>query len=211
MKSKSGIYQWRNIINGKIYVGSAQDMNHRKNDHVAKLRHNKHCNKKLQSGFNKYGMENFVFEILEVVNDLSELTKREQAFIDLLNPFYNLRRIAESNRGYKMSDTAKKNIVNAIIGRKHSEETKKILSIKKIGNKNGVGNKNNLGRVWSKEIIEKRAAANRGKRRTFTEQHKKNMSIGQTGKRFTDEHRLKISKALLGNKRALKKKDILHG
>ena len=65
----SGIYQIKNLINGKIYLGQTQDFETRKKHHFWKLKGNYHYNEHLQSAFNKYGEENFVFEILIETNE----------------------------------------------------------------------------------------------------------------------------------------------
>lgn len=61
----SGIYQIRNIINNKIYVGSTVCFKNRWAVHLFLLDRNKHGNSHLQSAWNKYGKDNFIFEILE--------------------------------------------------------------------------------------------------------------------------------------------------
>lgn len=82
MKNKSGIYNIINIINGKIYIGSAMCFYHRNHIHLHHLRHNTHYNDHLQRAFNKYGEENFKFEIIEYVEDKSKLIKREQFYLN---------------------------------------------------------------------------------------------------------------------------------
>ena len=61
----SGIYQIRNIKNNKVYVGQTINFRDRFNQHKSSLLGDKHYNKYLQRSFNKYGIENFVFEVLE--------------------------------------------------------------------------------------------------------------------------------------------------
>ncbi len=62
----SGIYTITNKITGKLYIGESLDIYRRWHDeHIPQLRKNRHYNKALQSDFNKYGEENFSFEILE--------------------------------------------------------------------------------------------------------------------------------------------------
>ncbi len=51
----------------------------------------------------KYGYSNFSFSILEYC-DKEMVIKREQYFIDLIKPEYNLLKIAGSSAGYKHSD-----------------------------------------------------------------------------------------------------------
>ena len=65
---KTGIYNIRNIINNNIYIGSASNLKNRWNVHKHKLSNNKHVNIHLQRAFNKYGSENFIFEVIEYVD-----------------------------------------------------------------------------------------------------------------------------------------------
>lgn len=59
-----GVYLIRNIKNGKVYVGQTNNLKLRKQNHFADLKANIHHNKHLQSAWNKYGKENFEFEVL---------------------------------------------------------------------------------------------------------------------------------------------------
>lgn len=70
MEKESGIYQIRNIINDKIYIGKSVNLNNRKSQHFLSLRKNIHKNFKLQGSVNKHGINNFVFEILEICKDI---------------------------------------------------------------------------------------------------------------------------------------------
>jgi len=79
MVNFSGIYQIRNIINNKVYIGSTSKFKSRKASHFGHLRFGDHSNKYLQNAWNKYGEEKFVFEILEETeNHTSALENREQ-------------------------------------------------------------------------------------------------------------------------------------
>lgn len=98
---KSGIYKITNLINEKIYVGSSIDLKRRNRNHFKELIENKHNNQKLQRAFNKYGEENFKFEILELIEDKSQLISHEQRYLDLLNPQYNICKVAGSLLGTK--------------------------------------------------------------------------------------------------------------
>ena len=80
---KSGIYQIRNIVNDKVYVGHSVDIRLRWHQHKTKLRYNKHNNSYLQRAWNKYGEHNFIFEILEETELLkTRLEEREQYYLD---------------------------------------------------------------------------------------------------------------------------------
>lgn len=116
-----GIYKITLTINGKFYIGSSSDIKTRFNRHKSTLRLNKHENKKLQRSWNKYGEENFVFEMIETCEPVKEIIlHREQFYIDLLNPYFNICKIA----GITM------------LGRKHKESTKKKQSESKRGKLN---------------------------------------------------------------------------
>lgn len=66
MNKVSGIYTITNKETGKLYIGESLDIYRRwHKEHIPKLRKNLHYNNGLQSDFNKYGEENFEFEILE--------------------------------------------------------------------------------------------------------------------------------------------------
>ena len=119
----SGIYQIKNKVNNKIYIGSSKDIYKRWRYHIANFKGNRHCNKYFQASWNKYGEDNFEFSILEKVTNLEDLKDIEQRYLLKLNPFkengYNLCRTTESySFGYKLSDDT----INKIKERKFTEE-----------------------------------------------------------------------------------------
>ncbi len=66
MNKVSGIYTITNKVTGKLYIGESLDIYRRWHDeHIPQLRKNSHYNRELQNDFNKYGEENFSFEVLE--------------------------------------------------------------------------------------------------------------------------------------------------
>ncbi|WEG18630.1 GIY-YIG nuclease family protein [Alkalihalophilus pseudofirmus] len=112
-KSKSGIYEIKNNLNNKVYVGSAVDIFTRWKNHINNLNRNTHHSKHLQNAWNKYGGGNFKFKVLEYV-DKDHLINREQYWMDELNAYssdlgYNIQSIAGSPLGRKMSDETKQN------------------------------------------------------------------------------------------------------
>ncbi len=126
-KSKSGIYKITNIVNNKIYIGSATNINSRWSSHRRYLKLGKHHNIHLQRSYIKYGLENFTFEIIEECL-VELLIEKEQFYLDHLNPEYNINPIANSQRGRVVSEETRKKMSIAQIGRKHSEETKYKIS-----------------------------------------------------------------------------------
>lgn len=63
----TGIYKIVNSINNKIYIGSAKCIQSRFRTHKNLLKKGKHFNTHLQSAVNKYGLHNFKFEIVEII------------------------------------------------------------------------------------------------------------------------------------------------
>jgi group I intron endonuclease len=107
----SGIYKIEST-EGKIYIGSATSLKTRYFTHRNCLLKNKHDNSRLQNYMNKYGIESLNFIVLEYCGK-DFLINREQFYIDTLNPFFNIAKIAGATYGLK-----------PWLNKKHSEETK---------------------------------------------------------------------------------------
>lgn len=89
---KCGIYQITNLVNGYFYIGSSVDITSRFGNHRHTLRKNNHNNPKLQNAWNKYGEQNFSFDIIELCNPKS-IYKIEQKYLNKIkasNMSYNL-------------------------------------------------------------------------------------------------------------------------
>jgi group I intron endonuclease len=82
----------------------------------------------------KYGHSNFKLEILEYC-DKNILIEKEQYYLDLLKPEYNICKIAGSNLGYRHSEKTRKAMSMAQTGRKHSEKTKRAMSVIRMGSR----------------------------------------------------------------------------
>lgn len=98
MQNKSGVYRIRNILNNDCYIGSAIKLVDRKNTHYSALRRNIHHSIILQNAVNKYGINNFSFELIEYT-DKNSLIIKEQHYIDTLLPKYNICKIAGNSLG----------------------------------------------------------------------------------------------------------------
>lgn len=86
-KKVSGIYIITNKINEKVYIGESLDIYRRwHEEHIPQLRKKRHYNRKLQNDFNKYGEENFCFEILERYSEDNPITTK--ARIIILESYY---------------------------------------------------------------------------------------------------------------------------
>jgi group I intron endonuclease len=92
----------------------------------------------------KYGYNNFSIDILEYCEP-SVLIKREQYYIDILKPEYNISKTAGSRLGTKQSEKTKQLISNASKNRIYSSEFKekmKIIAKSRLGKKSFFFGKN---------------------------------------------------------------------
>jgi hypothetical protein len=94
----SGVYQIKNLINNKCYIGSSIEIENRWRRHKKDLRKNKHHSIILQRAWNKYGESNFEFSIIEECL-VEVLIIQEQYYLELYEPIYNICRIAGSCLG----------------------------------------------------------------------------------------------------------------
>lgn len=181
---QSGVYQIRNTINNKLYIGSAKNLYNRATTHLSALNRNIHYNTKLQRSFNKYGKESFVFEILATCP--KEYTvKLEQWFLDNLNPVFNILKVAESRLGHKHSKETISKRVESRKYYKHSEETKDKMSKSALGRKLSEETKKKLSeqskkQVWSEERRKVMMVKNIGSnnpRSSLTEDQVRNIKI----------------------------------
>lgn len=91
----SGVFQVKNLVNGKVLLGSSLNLEGPLNKHRFMLKINSHPNKELQNDWNELGPEQFIFEILETVqlkddpnfNLKDELTLLEEIWLEKLQPF----------------------------------------------------------------------------------------------------------------------------
>lgn len=113
-----GIYAIKNTVNGKHYVGQSVNLKSRKYEHFRLLNANKHHNVHLQAAYNKYGKENFKFEIIESYKDIDYinkqfLTEREIFYIEKLNCInegYNQAPPNKEQTSFTIADEYKKSI-----------------------------------------------------------------------------------------------------
>lgn len=109
LRFKSGIYEFFNLDNGKRYIGSSKDIYNRLHEHYHNLKYNKAHNKHFQAAWNKYGEDNFIYNILEFCKEEVRF-EREQYYIDVINPEYNLTNYVIANTGHKVSNECKEKI-----------------------------------------------------------------------------------------------------
>jgi group I intron endonuclease len=81
---ETGMYQILNLVNNKRYIGSSKNIKQRWHFHKRDLYKNKHHSQHLQFAYNKYGLKNFEFSILEITTE-ELLTERENYWCNLFN------------------------------------------------------------------------------------------------------------------------------
>jgi len=148
---KTGVYEILNTITKERYIGSASRIGKsnslsgfyvRFEKHKSLLKSNKHYNIHLQRAYNKYGENNFNFNVLSICPP-EYCIKLEQWFLDNLKPEYNIRKIADSNKGIKFTAEHKeklsKSIKNSLKNKVDNSYRKRIgetLKITKLNKKN---------------------------------------------------------------------------
>jgi hypothetical protein len=66
-KYKMGVFQIKNLINNKIFIGSSQDLEAIWHAQRLQLNVGIHSNGDLQKDWKEFGSENFIFEIVEMI------------------------------------------------------------------------------------------------------------------------------------------------
>lgn len=147
-----GIYKITNTINNKSYIGKSVNIESRIISHKSQLKRvfrSKDTNRYLYASVLKYGLKNFTFEIIEILDKDENLLKtRELFWMDYYGTCnrdfgYNLRRDS-STRSFVHEDTKRllselnKGSKNPNYGNNWTDEQKKYMSdLKKEGHRNG--------------------------------------------------------------------------
>lgn len=144
-KNKVVVYRWVNNVNNKTYVGSSVDFTTRLYKYYS-LKHLMKNKTPIHNALVKYGYSNFSLEILEYSN-IKDVIEREQDYLNILKPEYNILQNAGSSLGFKhsektlnfyrnerkVSNDTRKNLSLAATGRILSEEDKDKISNKRLG------------------------------------------------------------------------------
>lgn len=165
------IYKITNKLNGKFYVGrTIKSLNKRFYDHCyeALERNSKNY---FHRAIRKYGKENFVIEEIELCDPI-HIGEKEIFWISELKPHYNQTLGGDGG----------------MLGFKHSNKTKKLISEKRMGKYTGEDNPF-YGQHHTEETKQKLSEFRKGKR----------FSKGFTGKSHKEESKSKTSQTLKNN------------
>lgn len=154
----SGVYKITNIITGKYYIGSSYHCEERWKQHLKGLRHGSHVNTLMLHSFQKHGEDNFKFEIIHPLPESDSRDKEQWYLDNFYDDIYNISRIAyhggdlisyHPNKDdiiFRMTESVNKRYAtmtdedkekqwaylkekgNPMLGRNHTEESKKKMS-----------------------------------------------------------------------------------
>ena len=189
----------------QVYVGQSKRIRKRLQDHKSFLRNFRHTNPYLQSSFNKYGEDKFVFRPMEYC-EIENLTEKEQYWI---NQFNSMNRVfgfnmKEADFHAPISEETRAKISAARKGQTPSEETRAKLSEAKKGKTPSEETRakiraSNKGQTRSEEARAKMSAACKGK--IISEEQRAKISAFHKGKTLSEETRAKMSAARKGKLR----------
>lgn len=211
------IYKIISLVDGKIYIGSTtQTFKIRFKSHINALKNEKHGNIHLQNAFNKYGEENFKFEIIEECVS-EKCIEREQYWLDTIKSY-------DLEIGYNMCPKAGRNTTGKIIMQSQRDNISKSLKGLSAGEKHPLwGTKREpttLGYKHSEESKEKMRVFQRNRIKSEKEITKwKEMLKTQKGeqhpsygKKITGERLIKLQNLRKGlpcpNRRVIIKVDM---
>lgn len=167
----TGIYCFKNLINQKVYIGQAVDIQKRYEQHLRNINNPKH-QETFYRALRKYGIDNFSFEVLQQCS-IDELSDLEIRYIDKYNAYfdggYNETKGGEGCLGYKHNQEAKEKMSRARKGRIFDE-------------------------LWKQHLRENSShhtAWNNGK--NLSEEHKEKISKGLEGHKHTEYSKQKMS------------------
>lgn len=137
---KKGIYKITNKLNQHFYIGSAdRTFWNRMRDHNSYYLKYKNGGKLIHpllwAAYDEYGIENFTFEVIEILDNnctLQELLSREGFYIRKLKPEYNVCQTPEQggipNKGRKLTEEWKQHIAEKSSQYKHDADTLAVVT-----------------------------------------------------------------------------------
>jgi group I intron endonuclease len=145
-KDKTGIYQWKHKISGKIYIGSAFNLTDRLRDYYSsselKRMNNLICRAIIHHEHSAFSLS--ILEYIDITNLSKEearkkILEREQHYLDIIfspeakRDTYNILKTAGSLLGFISSPETRALVSAARKGKSHTPETRVKISEAKSG------------------------------------------------------------------------------
>lgn len=164
----AGVYKISCLANKHVYLGAAKDISGEWAIHRDMLVRNRHFNKALQLAWNRFGPRHFAFDVLERIDE-DDIERRLEAFIGLFR-----------SRGVMLF-----NVVGDGVVRSYNKD--------KIGLK--ISNALKY-KALSMSVEERKELWGRGRKgKPLSEEHKKKVVEGMTGKKRSVETKRRMSAA----------------
>lgn len=187
------IYKITNTINNKVYIGQSRDTKTRWSRHKSDARLGKKYNYHLYDAMRKYGIHNFIFEIIAQTKNIHNIDDIEITCIKQYNSTnrdfgYNISNGGQLNKLVSSATRAK--MSQSAIGRFVSKETREKLSAAAQNRKHTI------------EAKQKISESHKGKK--ISDDTKYKLSMINTGKIQSKETINKRSKSMLGKNKGIK-------
>lgn len=165
-KDRSGIYMFTNKITRDFYIGQSKNLYNRFLNYFNPAYLKRMRNSRISRALLKYGYSEFSITILEYC-DKKDLSIREQYYFDTLNPIYNILKIAGAySEDFSHATETKDHLSKALkgiyvgeksywFGKKFSDETKALMSSKKVRENNPMHGKTHSEET--KELMRQKA------------------------------------------------------
>ena len=175
------IYTFKNLINGKIYVGQTKHPERRKNEHIKNAKED--VEGRLYWAIRKHGEENFLFEVIEDCED-DVTNQREEFWITHFDSFENGYNSTTGGDHYQLSEEAKKKIGLAARRPMSKEQKQKLRD----------ANKGKKPPPHTEETLRKMSDSMKGKNTApKSEEHRRKLSEARRKWRLTEEQKKKIA------------------
>ncbi len=191
------IYKYTNTINGKVYIGKTYRIKARQVEHKSK---STSCDTYFHKALNKYGYDNFTFEIIAQTDNDDSLNFLEKLYIRKYKSSqhefgYNLTGGGEGTLGFHHTEETRQKMSKSRKGAKRSDETKqKMRDSWKLREPRDMSSSANPNWKGGVKKIKKEPVP-----REIVNQHiseaKKGSIPWNKGKKWSDETRKKLSEA----------------
>lgn len=183
----SGIYRIRAIVNDHAYYGSSVDIDKRWKRHLKQLRSGCHFNPHLQFAWQKYGEENFVFELVEQCDvSTKELrNKMEHPYIQIGE--YNVSKVVGGGTIFEFTDEIKSKLKSSWTPERKSRH------IKMATGPRNQEFRDIMKAAWTPEKRALQAEKIRSSERTFSEAGRANIALSNRTRTLSAETRAKMS------------------